>query len=741
MSNVIQSAFTNGELTPALHARIDLDQYKRGLKTLRNCFTHPHGGVSNRPGTTFVVEVKDSTKVTRLIPFQFNTTDTYCLEFGDLYIRVIRNGGQVLSGGSPVEIVTPYTEAQLFDLKFTQSADIITIVHPSHAPRELSRTSHTAWALNTITFAPSIGTVTGLSSSAVGATYLYAVTAVHSETFEEGLPGYVTSLTRTSTLSWTAVTGAGRYNVYLATNGVYYLIGEAGTNSFLDATYTQDKTETPPTARNPFSGANNYPATVGYFNQRLCFGRTNNYPQTIWMSKVGSFKNFTVSSPYQDDDAITVTIDSNEVNEIRHLMALTDLSVLTSGAEAVITSNDNAFVFANLRRKIQSYYGVSEVTPVIVGKSALFTQDKGNVVREITYDDLGNYTGNDRSIFSTHLFKDRTIVDWAYAKAPESIIWAVRNDGILLGLTHLSEQGVFAWHWHDTDGQFESVISISEGNESAVYVLVKRKINGSWKRYIERLHTRTTDDIRDCFFVDCGLSLDLPVTITGITQANPVVVTATAHGFSNGDDIDLSDIAGMTELNDRRFTIANVAANTFELTDIDTGANIDGTAYTAYESGGEARKAVTAISGLTHLNGKSVAILADGIVQPKQTVVAGAITLANAASRIHIGLSYDSDIETLKPPTKTIAGKKVSAAKVICQVDKTSGMFVGSDEDHLREVKQSPALYDTAAGLVTDDIEIVIDTSWKNGGSVFIRQSDPLPMTILSIIPDIYVGG
>lgn len=741
-TKISQSAFTNGELTPALHARVDLDQYQRGLATCLNAIIHPHGGASNRAGTEFVIEVKDSTKAVRLIEFQFNTSDTYALEFGDQYMRVIRNGVQVESGGSPYEISTPYLEAELFDIKFVQSADIITITHPNHAPRELSRASHTSWTLSTITFAPSISAPTGLASSAPGAGNTYVVTAIAEESYEESLASAsANSTSRTSTLSWTAVTGAIEYNVYLLSNGLYYYIGKAGTNSFTDSTLPLDYTQTPPTARNPFNASGDYPATVGYHNQRLCFGSTNNNPQKLWMSKTGLFHNMTASSPLKDDDAITLTIDSNQVNAIRHIVPLTDLSIMTSGTEAVITSNDNAFTFANLRRKIQSYYGASNVAPVVAGKSAIFIQEDGNVVREISYDDGGNFAGSDRSIFSEHLFTGYSIVDMGYAKSPDSIVWAVRNDGVLLGLTYLLEQNVFAWHKHTTDGLFESVCTIPENNESATYFVVKRKINGTWKRYIERLHSRQFTDVKDCFFVDSGLSLDVPVTISGATQANPVVITATGHPFSNGDLIDHQDIVGMTELNGNRYAIANVTANTYELTDVDTGDNIDGTAFTAYESGGEAREAVTAISGLTHLEGETVSILADGSVVASQVVSSGAITLSNPASKVHIGLPYTTDIETLKPPSKKVSGRKVSASSLTCQVHKSRGMFAGPDADNLFELKQTPTAYDSPIALFTGEVEIAVTSAWQNGGKVLIRQTDPLPLTILSIIPDILIGN
>src|SRR3972149_6290866 len=242
MSSTRQISFSRGELSPALQARVDLAQHPTGLKPCRNFTIQRHGGATNRPGTQFIAEVKDSTKKVRLIPFIFNASQTYVLEFGNLYMRVYRDGVQLLSGGNPYEIVTPYVEADLAELQYVQSADTITIVHPNYAPRELARTGHTTWTLTTITFGASIASPTGLASDAAGTTYYYKVTAVDATTNEESLPtSEVGSSTQTSRLTWNQVTGAGFYNIYKRTNGQYGWIGIAGALAspfFNDASYT-----------------------------------------------------------------------------------------------------------------------------------------------------------------------------------------------------------------------------------------------------------------------------------------------------------------------------------------------------------------------------------------------------------------------------------------------------------------------------------------------------------------------
>ena len=139
--------FTAGELSPRLDGRVDLQKYFSGAKTLSNMIVHPHGGASRRPGTIFVAEVKSSAQAARLIPFEFNVEQTYILQFGPSYFRILKDGGLIESSGSAVEVVTTYTEAELPELKFAQSADVMYVVHPDHPPRKISRTSHTAWTI------------------------------------------------------------------------------------------------------------------------------------------------------------------------------------------------------------------------------------------------------------------------------------------------------------------------------------------------------------------------------------------------------------------------------------------------------------------------------------------------------------------------------------------------------------------------------------------------------------------
>jgi hypothetical protein len=660
-------------------------------------------------------------------------------------------------------VVTPYLETELAELKFTQSADVMTMCHPNHAPRELGRTGHAAWALNTIVFGPSIDAPASVTVAPQGTTgaeeYKYKITSVADETLEESLPVEGTDSTGHATLdktnfnrvTWPSVTEAVQYNVYRYDNGLYGYIGTTETEQFDDTGITPALNDTPPKDRTPFSGTGDYPSCVTYYQQRRIFGGTLNSPQTVYGTQIGNQANMNVSSPLKDDDAITFTLAAQQVNEIRHLVPLNELIVSTSGGEWKMSGGvDDVVTPTNVAMKVQGYRGAAHVNPIVSGNTILFVQEKGSIVRDLAYSfESDGYTGNNLSVLAGHLFDGKYIKEWAYAQVPQSTVWAVRDDGILLGLTYLREHEVWAWHWHDTDGLFESVCTISEGSEDAVYVVVKRNIGGQTRRYIERLHSRVFQDIRDAFFVDSGLTYDSPVVVSNATQASPVVVTtAVAHGFANGDVIDFSDIeSGMTEINDNRYVAANVTSTTFQLTDYDTGSNIDGTAFGTFDTdlGGNCREALSVFSGLDHIEGKTVSILADGNDMTPQVVTNGSIALVQPASRVHIGLAFTSDIETLNIEAGnqgTAQGKLKAISEVTMRVEKTRGLWAGPSEENLTEIKQrTDERYGDAIRMTTGDINITLVPEWNKNGRLFVQQSRPLPATILAVVPKVAIGG
>ena len=835
-----QQSFAGGEISPSLHNRIDLAKYHVAAKTLRNAHSLKHGGAGNRAGFQYVGDTGDHTVVARLIEFSFNTDQTYMLEFGELTMRVIKDGAYVLNGAGPAiyELTTTYTESDLALLKFTQSADVMTLTHPDFNPRELSRTDHDAWSINNIAFGPILaaptggnsgstetnesrpitgatkanpcvvtfnpftgtnvdgdelsidgivgmtelngktfvignitGTtaeLTGIDSTAYGTYtsggtayqraryYKYKVVAIDDDTKEASLPLTITTTpfvsplsdTAHNVVSWIAVSGSSKYDVFKEDNGFYGYIGTAEGTSFVDNNIAPDFSDSPQEEQDPFSGADDKPGAVTYYEQRRIFGRTDNERQSVFGTQTGNQSNMNTSFPTKSDDAFTFRISARQVNEIRHFLPASDLLIFTSGGVWKMNGGGGLpLTPTSVLNKNQSNVGASDVPPIMAGDFILYVEDGNDIINEIDYSfERDKYVAVDRTLLASHLFEDDQVKEVAYARKPESIVWCVMTSGKLLGMTYVPDQDVWAWHWHETDGLFESVGTVREGTEDAVYVIVKRTIGGVTKRFTERLHTRKFTDVRDCFFVDSGLTLDNPYTVSGATQASPCAVTVTGHPFSNGDYVDLSDIVGMTELNDKQFKIKNVTANTFEITDVDD-VDIDSTAYTVYSSAGEAREAVLTISGLDHLEGKTVSVLANGnVVAPNPVVASGTITLTNRSSRVHIGLAYISDIETLDIDTVDgrMNAKKISVGEVKVDLLKSRGMWAGPNADNLTEWKQRGLAgedYGEATNLFTGEATMGVTSMWRDGGGTLIRQQYPLPLTVLSITPKVSVGG
>ena len=761
MPSSIQRSFAGGEIAPALYGRADQIKYQTGLQMCRNFVVMRHGGVANRPGTRFVAEVKDNTKAVRLVKFVFNADQTYVLEFGNQYMRVIKNGVQLKVGNVPYEISTPYLTADLRGLQYVQSGDVVTIVHKNYAPRTLSRTGDTAWTLALLTFAPSIAAPTNATTDNPGTAVYYVVTAVKAETYEESVQSNLagthiatTSSSQKVVINWAAVSGAQEYNVYKQKNGVFGYLGVAKGTSFVDDGLSPDVTETPPQDRNPFPTVGDYPAVVSYYQQRQLFASSTNNPEKVWMSRTGNYKNFSIRSPLQDDDAITFTIAGRQVNKIEHLLEIGNMLILTSGGEWLMLGDADGVVRPSaINLKQQGYTGSSNIPPIVVGNNALYVQARGTICRDLRYDfQSDGYTGRDLTVFAAHLFDGYSIVAWDYAQIPHSIVWTVRSDGVLLGLTYVREHEVWGWHRHDTDGLFEDVVAIPENNEDAVYVVVKRTVNGVTKRYIERFASRgtsqTLDIKRDAFFLDCGGTYDgkntgsttLTVTAgTGLTVQQTQVLTSSASLFSAGDvgnSFEMT-VAGTTI----RFSV--LAYTSATSVTVQPSKNVPvgfaGVATTSWA------KCVDEISGLTYLIGKTVSILADGNVHPQRTVDnTGKIVLDRPYSVVHVGLPYLSAIKTLAldaQNAETLVDKHKIITKVSMQVESSRGIFAGPDEAHLREYKQRQyEPYNEPVALATRLVEVQTTAQWDKNAQVVVEQQDPIPITILSIVPQVQVA-
>jgi len=462
--------------------------------------------------------------------------------------------------------------------------------------------------------------------------------------------------------------GAVRYNVYKLMNGLYGYIGQSAVATFVDDNITADTSRTPAIANDPFSGASNYPGAVGYFESRRVFGGTDNKPQTLWMTRSATESNLSYSIPTRADDSITLAIKARDVNRIRHIVPITHLIMLTSGGEwKIAPQNSDILTPESASPRQETNEGASNVTPVITSSSVLYTQAGAGRVRELKYRwEQSGYQSSDISIMAPHLFNGYTIADMAFVKSPSRMVFAVRSDGTLLGLTYLPEHEVVAWHTHSTDGVFESVASIREGADDALYAIIRRTVNGRTVRYVERLHTRQFTALEDAFFVDSG----------GTYSGAPT----------------------------------------------------------------------TSVTGLWHLEGETVSILADGAVAASAVVANGAVTIADAASVIHVGLPITADLQTLplaiETPSAAGQGTLKNVNEIWLRVVGSSLIFVGPSFDKLREYPQRTSeSYGSPPALKTDEIHLVIDPKWRLSAELCVRQTAPLPITIASFTLGVAPGG
>ena len=456
--------------------------------------------------------------------------------------------------GAVYEIPTPYGAGAFQDPSpacFAQSGFRITITHLGHVPRELRYSREVTgvrWTLVDFVTKPAIdppANPLGVAGAAGARTFAYVITAVAAETYEESSPSEVVTIPLAlqptpdapHVLTWDPRAGAVEYTVYADPfeNGTFGFIGVAtGVERFNDIGEEPDFTRTPPVPRSLFASAHNYPAVSVVHQQRQFFGGTENDREDVFASQVGKRTNFSVRSPLQDDDALTWNLASNRIQPVMHLISLKQLIMLTDSGEWVASGNsDGVLLPTAINLDQHGYVGSAYLTPIVIGNAIVFVQARGTVLRDLAFDEQQQgLSGRDLTPMAGHLFRGYTLVDLAYAQVPDSTVWCVRSDGVLLGLTYVKEDGVWGWHRHDTDGVFEQVCVIPEGAADAVYVIVARQVGGHTVRYVERLAPREFLDDVDACFLDASVRYTGTATrqVSGLTHLEGLTVRASAAG-------------------------------------------------------------------------------------------------------------------------------------------------------------------------------------------------------------------
>ena len=837
--------FTAGELSPRLDGRTDLTKYAAGCSNLENLVIYPHGAAARRPGTTHVAEVADSSKKTRLIPFEFSTTQTYILEFSNLKIRFFKDNGAILEGDKTITgitqanpavvtssshgysngdeikitsvvgmtevnnkrflvagvttntfqltdkdgdninssgytayssagtanrvytITSPYLEAELFDIKFAQSADVMYITHPSHEVEKLSRTGHTSWTLADVDFTngPFIDvntTATTLTPASAGVGTGVNITASSTTGINDD-QGWLT-------------TDVGRQIHF---NGGYAVITARTNSTVAVATITTAFTNTNSITAwylGAFSDTTGFPSCVTFFEQRLVFAATLSNPQTVYFSKSGDYENMdaNIAGTVADDDAIIYTIASNQVNAIRFMSATRTLIIGTAGGEFAVSGggDDSSVTPTNILIKKQSNHGSANVDAVAVGNATLFLQRAKRKIRELAYNfDVDGYSSPDLTILAEHVTSGG-ITQMAFQGEPLSILWCVRGDGELAALTYQREQEVVAWHRHIFGGRFgDATITVTDyANIADGSRLVLTKSDGTTTTFTSatssttgKFHTvtsnnQTATNLKTLIDADSDFTATVSSNVVTITETSP-----SSTGFLTIKSVDdttrltktdqgksVCESVAVIPTDDSEYQIWVIIKRTVngstrryvEYLNVFDFDETDNTSFNFLDSAlSYSGTAATTFTGLDHLEGQTVAILADGATHPDKPVSSGSVVLDRSATNVKIGLAYNSILKTMRidagSQDGTSQGKTKRIYEITARLYQSVGVEVGPDLSNMERIpfRTSANPMDEGIPVFTGDKEVEFRGNYDTDGYIIVRQTQPLPFTILSLYP------
>ena len=837
--------FTAGELSPRLDGRTDLTKYAAGCSNLENLVIYPHGAAARRPGTTHVAEVADSSKKTRLIPFEFSTTQTYILEFSNLKIRFFKDNGAILEGDKTITgitqanpavvtsnshgysngdeikitsvvgmtevnnkrflvagattntfqltdkdgdninssgytayssagtanrvytIASPYLEAELFDIKFAQSADVMYITHPNHEVEKLTRTGHTSWTLTDVDFTngPFIDvntTSTTLTPASAGVGTGVNITASSTTGINDDQ-------------GWLA-TDVGRQIHF---NGGYAVITARTNSTVAVATITTAFTNTNAITAwylGAFSDTTGHPSCVTFFEQRLVFAATLSNPQTVYFSKSGDYENMdaNIGGTVADDDAIIYTIASNQVNAIRFMSATRTLIIGTAGGEFAVSGggDDSSVTPTNILIKKQTNNGGANVDAVAVGNATLFLQRAKRKIRELAYNfDVDGYSSPDLTILAEHVTSGG-ITQMAFQGEPLSILWCVRGDGELAALTYQREQEVVAWHRHIFGGRFgAATITVTDyANIANGSRLLLTKSDGTTTTFTSatssttgKFHTATSNNqtatnLKTLIDADSDFTATVSTNVVTVTETSP-----SSTGFLTIKSVDdtvklattdqgkaVCESVAVIPTDDSEYQVWVIVKRTVngstrryvEYLNIFDFDETDNTSFNFLDSAlSYSGTAATTFTGLDHLEGQTVAILADGATHPDKSVSSGSVVLDRSATNVKMGLAYHSTLKTMRidagSQDGTSQGKTKRIYEITARLYQSVGVEIGPDLSNMERIpfRTSANPMDEGIPVFTGDKEVEFRGNYDTDGYIIVRQTQPLPFTILSLYP------
>lgn len=757
-------SFAGGEITPELFGRVDLAKFQTGLKTCRNFEILPHGPAANRAGFEYVLQTKFNAKKSILIPFIYNTSQTYQLEFGDLYVRFHTQGGTVLEAAQAItsyaagvftkvahglvtgqwifwtdvvgpsnlnlrflivtkinndtfsctdlfgvafvcdaaytsgnaarvyEIVSPFAEADLHDadgaeaLHYTQSSDVLTLTHPSYDTRELRRSGATSWAFSTVAFSPAQAAPTAVTVTPGGAgavTYTYIVTAVAQDGLEESL---------------SSAAGTNAACASLATAGATVKV--TWTNAAGAVRY------------NVYRQIN---GLFGYVGQAT--------DGTIGFTDINYTPNALQSPP---EAGATLTGADNRPGAVGYF----------EGRRWFAGSNNKPQGLFATRSGTESNMTHSIPTQADDAIAVRLTSRQNNTIRHIV-------PGGDLVLLTS------------------GGEWKVSNGGVgaitPLNLTYHPEDYIGASNVTPVTTASSILYCADRGGRV-------RELDFQWQQqgYRSADLSIMAPHLFDSYRLTSMTYSRGPLpfmwatrndgTLMGLTYVKEHDVAAWHHHDSKtaaGASSFESACATPESAEDVLYAIVRRVINgrTVRYLERKRSRNFGGLANAFFVDSGSTYNGAqtTHISGLWHLEGETVNILADGAVLTPQTVTGGALTLAEPASVVNIGLEIEADLETLPLALEMQAsgqGTQKNVNKVYLRVSNSSGLFIGPDLAHLAEAKtRTTEPYGTPPHLISDVISVVISPTWNPSGGVSMRQRNPLPTTVLSMTLEAALGG
>lgn len=624
---VQKTSFTAGEISPRLLGRGDLSAYDNGARRLRNVFIHPTGGLSRRSGLRYIDTARGKG---RLVAFEFNTEQVYLMVFTAGWIDVYRDDVKV------AEIVAPWTEAQIAQINWVQSADVLFVVHPDVQPRRITRTSDSDWTLQTFAFDERDGRIRQPH-------HKFAADAV---TLAASATGGLIALTASAD-----VFVAGHVGTRFRFGGKEVEITGVASATSATATVKETLSGTAATKdweEQAFSAVRGWPVSICFHQDRMVIGGGRDLPNRLWMSRSGALFDFDLGEGL-DDEAIEFSILSDQVNAIRAVFSGRHLQVFTSGAEWMVTGDPLTPTNVQLGRQTRIGSPVDRtVPPRDVDGATLFVPRAGAELREFLFADVEQaYQATDLATLAQHLIVRPVDQDFDKGKR---LFHLAMSDGRLATVTIFRSERVTAWSDQETNGKFLSVAVVGED----VDVLVERPGGVFIERFDDTLN------------VDAGL--------TGI--ADPAQETWT---------------------------------------------------------------------GLDHLNGETVKVVADGAVAADATVEAGGVTLNEAASAVEIGLGFSHVVEPLPAYVPSLQSStmngRVRPVSVTLRLQDTAALSLdtGRGPVEIPFRRFGGDVLDAAPGFFTGD-KTVHAFGWRDSLSTplwRIEQDAPLPFTLLSVATEI----